>query len=208
MFGGEGLFVTNLTGPGRVWLQGMPADRMIAEIARRIPSGGPGIGIPIGGGGGGSGVDAAGAEAGAEAAGVTGGGEEMVAATDAAIDADRQATVATSGVMSSDDVDGDSPGALFGDAVSDDAASLRRQSDDAIPTDDGFGNHNDFATDSTEPQFDDSADRFSTSDENTFKDEGFFEDSSTEGLGEAASEAAESGGGLLSTLWNFFTGGD
>ena len=44
MFGGEGLFVTELKGPGRVWLQGMPPDRMIAEIARRVPAGGPGLG--------------------------------------------------------------------------------------------------------------------------------------------------------------------
>ena len=49
MFGGEGLFVTTLTGPGTIWLQGMPPDRMISEIARRVPSGGGiGLGIPIG----------------------------------------------------------------------------------------------------------------------------------------------------------------
>lgn len=54
--GGEGLFMTTLTGPGVVWLSGMPPQRMISEIARRVPSGGGGIGlgVPIGGGGGGS----------------------------------------------------------------------------------------------------------------------------------------------------------
>jgi hypothetical protein len=54
--GGEGLFMTTLTGPGVVWLQGQPAQRMISEIARRVPSGGGmGFGIPMGGGvGGGS----------------------------------------------------------------------------------------------------------------------------------------------------------
>jgi hypothetical protein len=56
--GGEGLFMTTLTGgPGAnvVWLQGQPAQRMISEIARRVPSGGGmGFGIPMGGGGGGS----------------------------------------------------------------------------------------------------------------------------------------------------------
>jgi hypothetical protein len=31
MFGGEGLFVTTLTGPGTVWLQGQPPQRMIGE---------------------------------------------------------------------------------------------------------------------------------------------------------------------------------
>lgn len=55
LFGGEGLFVTTLTGPGTVWLQGQPPQRMISEIARRVPGGGIGLGIPIGMGGGGSG---------------------------------------------------------------------------------------------------------------------------------------------------------
>jgi uncharacterized protein (AIM24 family) len=54
LFGGEGLFITTLTGPGTVWLQGQPPQRMVSEIARRVPSGpGIGLGIPIGGGGGG-----------------------------------------------------------------------------------------------------------------------------------------------------------
>uniref|UniRef100_A0A7S4J9C2 Altered inheritance of mitochondria protein 24, mitochondrial n=1 Tax=Odontella aurita TaxID=265563 RepID=A0A7S4J9C2_9STRA len=56
MFGGEGLFVTTLTGPGTVWLQGQPPQRMISEIARRVPSGGGiGLAVPIGGMGGGGG---------------------------------------------------------------------------------------------------------------------------------------------------------
>jgi len=50
--GGEGLFMTTLTGPGVVWLQGQPPQRMVSEIARRVPSGGGiGVGIPIGGSG-------------------------------------------------------------------------------------------------------------------------------------------------------------
>jgi Mitochondrial biogenesis AIM24 len=54
--GGEGLFMTTLTGPGTVWLQGQPPQRMISEIARRVPSGGGlGLAIPIGGMGGGGG---------------------------------------------------------------------------------------------------------------------------------------------------------
>lgn len=54
LFGGEGLFITTLTGPGVVWLQGQPPQRMISEIARRVPSGGGiGLAVPIGGGGGG-----------------------------------------------------------------------------------------------------------------------------------------------------------
>lgn len=67
--GGEGLFMTTLTGPGVVWLQGQPAQRMISEIARRVPSGGVGFGIPMGGGGGSGG----GGEGGGE--GSSGGGE-------------------------------------------------------------------------------------------------------------------------------------
>jgi uncharacterized protein (AIM24 family) len=55
-FGGEGLFLTTLTGPGTVWLQGQPPNRMISEIARRVPSGGGiGLAVPIGGMGGGGG---------------------------------------------------------------------------------------------------------------------------------------------------------
>jgi uncharacterized protein (AIM24 family) len=39
--GGEGLFMTTLKGPGGVvWLQGQPPQRMISEIARRVPGGG------------------------------------------------------------------------------------------------------------------------------------------------------------------------
>jgi uncharacterized protein (AIM24 family) len=52
--GGEGLFMTTLTGPGVVWLQGQPPQRMVSEIARRVPSGGGiGLAVPIGMGGGG-----------------------------------------------------------------------------------------------------------------------------------------------------------
>lgn len=55
LFGGEGLFITTLTGAGTVWLQGQPPQRMIGEIARRVPrGGGMGIPIPMGGGGGSS----------------------------------------------------------------------------------------------------------------------------------------------------------
>jgi len=57
LFGGEGLFLTTLTGPGTVWIQGQPPQRMISEIARRVPSGGGiGLAVPMGGVGGGSGV--------------------------------------------------------------------------------------------------------------------------------------------------------
>lgn len=35
-------------------LSGQPPQRMVSEIARRVPSGGPGLVVPIGGGSGGS----------------------------------------------------------------------------------------------------------------------------------------------------------
>jgi uncharacterized protein (AIM24 family) len=48
LFGGEGLFLSTLRGPGRVWLQTMPAMNLAKKIAQYMPrSGGEG-----GGGGG------------------------------------------------------------------------------------------------------------------------------------------------------------
>ena len=38
LFGGEGLFLATLTGPGKVWLQTMPLTNLIAKIASRLPS--------------------------------------------------------------------------------------------------------------------------------------------------------------------------
>ena len=40
LFGGEGLFNTVLTGPGRIWLQTMPIARVAASIIPYIPTGG------------------------------------------------------------------------------------------------------------------------------------------------------------------------
>ncbi len=39
LFGGEGLFNTLLTGPGRVWLQTMPISSVAASIRPYIPTG-------------------------------------------------------------------------------------------------------------------------------------------------------------------------
>ncbi|MDS0528435.1 TIGR00266 family protein [Clostridium sp. SHJSY1] len=38
IFGGEGLFLTTLTGPGTVWLQSIPFNRLAAKIIRMAPS--------------------------------------------------------------------------------------------------------------------------------------------------------------------------
>jgi uncharacterized protein (TIGR00266 family) len=57
LFGGEGLFLATLTGPGRIWLQSMPILNLAEEIARHLPSGeaadvgiGAGVGRLVGGG--------------------------------------------------------------------------------------------------------------------------------------------------------------
>jgi len=80
----KGLFLTSLTGPGRMWLQSMPPDCMIAEIARRMLTG-------VGGGGGTT--DDAGGTATPDG---TGTGTEAVVAGDATVEVDRAATVASS----------------------------------------------------------------------------------------------------------------
>ncbi len=57
LFGGEGLFLATLTGPGKIWLQSMPILNLAEEIARHLPgreaadaSAGAGIGRMVGGG--------------------------------------------------------------------------------------------------------------------------------------------------------------
>jgi uncharacterized protein (TIGR00266 family) len=40
IFGGEGLFLASLTGPGNIWLQSMPILNLAEEIARYMPGGG------------------------------------------------------------------------------------------------------------------------------------------------------------------------
>lgn len=36
-FGGEGLFLATLTGPGRIWLQSMPLSNLAAKLAQYLP---------------------------------------------------------------------------------------------------------------------------------------------------------------------------
>ena len=38
LFGGEGLFLATLTGPGRIWLQSMPIMNLAEEVIRHMPS--------------------------------------------------------------------------------------------------------------------------------------------------------------------------
>ena len=186
MFGGEGLFVTSLKGPGRVWLQGMPPDRMIAEIASRVPSRGGGIGpiIPIGGVGGGEAappVDV-GSPIGEEDAL----GEETAAAMD-----DGPGLDSTSSIPSS--MDGDSS------ATFDNTFSESENFSETTFTDDGAN--------FVEPTFDDDTTSFDTQSNSDFG--GDFMDDSTEIFesgGAATEEAAEGASNLLQTLWDIFTG--
>jgi uncharacterized protein (TIGR00266 family) len=57
LFGGEGLFLATLTGPGKIWLQSMPIMNLAEEVARHLPGNeardvgaGAGIGRLMGGG--------------------------------------------------------------------------------------------------------------------------------------------------------------
>ena len=236
MFGGEGLFVTTLKGPGRIWLQGMPSDRMIADIARRVPSGGGiGLGIPIGGaGGGGGGEDGDIANAGSDSEVGVGSSEEMVAATNAALDTDRQATVASSGMMDNSertagDIDSESPSALFGDAASEKPTSGTSSSPFTTDplVDSSRTMETTFSDGDKDAIFSDETTNFSTDDDSGFvlsEEDQFgqddrqdmFEDSTTttdifengSGGGFDGEEKSDAANGILGTLWDVLTGGD
>jgi uncharacterized protein (TIGR00266 family) len=49
LFGGEGLFLATLTGPGKVWLQSMPILNLAEEIARYMPGNDSGRGGNVAG---------------------------------------------------------------------------------------------------------------------------------------------------------------
>jgi len=48
LFGGDGLFLAVLTGPGTVWLQSMPIVNLAEEVFRHAPGGGEGAGGVVG----------------------------------------------------------------------------------------------------------------------------------------------------------------
>lgn len=211
LFGGEGLFVTTLTGPGTVWLQGMPVDRMVSEIARRVPSGGGiGLGIPIfgGGSGGGSGGEG-GAVVGDEGAVAdipsTEAVEPGVPVTDAAVEADRNATIASSGVMESTS-DPDSAESLFGDAVY--GGGSASAVDDTINSDSFSSSESQMnIPEFSEPTMSDPQFQEPTISEPQFDDDGTtFEDESSSFEGaEGLPTPPEGGTSLFRQLWDFFT---
>eukprot|EP00557_Chaetoceros_sp_GSL56_P002255 CAMPEP_0176502028 /NCGR_PEP_ID=MMETSP0200_2-20121128/14518_1 /TAXON_ID=947934 /ORGANISM="Chaetoceros sp., Strain GSL56" /LENGTH=533 /DNA_ID=CAMNT_0017901039 /DNA_START=66 /DNA_END=1667 /DNA_ORIENTATION=+ len=229
MFGGEGLFVTTLTGPGIVWLQGMSPDKMISEIARRMPSGGGiGLGIPIGmGAGGGSGDDSA-TQGGADVVGTSSdevgpeGIAASTAATDAAQAADRNATIVSSGYDGTS-VDSESASSLFGDAapkeapsygsnssgsgrssVDDDSSSLPDMDE---PTTSSFSSQetefsDDLFNDQQQQQLGDFQE-----DETSFST-GVEDESSNNNLADSGGNASDDGGGLFGMIWDFLTKDD
>jgi hypothetical protein len=140
-------------------------------------------------------------------------GEEMVAATDAATDVDRQAVIASSGMMEDD---ADSPSSLFGDAAISGSESIDSPTSGG---EDFFG--------SSETTFKD--------DETTFGDEAMFSDDTSfstdsnfeqqgDFFGEEDPTATDvfdtgytsgsilddedTGSSILGTLWDIFTGDD
>lgn len=182
-------------------MQGMPVDRMVSEIARRVPSGGGiGLGIPIMGGGGGGGD--------AEAAGDVGEGEvaagdmaadtaEGASVSDAAVEADRAATVASSGMLS----DPHSSEGLFGDAAHPSSPSGLEPTSDGMESEHAdFSGSDDFAQQGIEFEEPSVTDQSFEDDGTTFST---YEDESTN---DAATDVpSEEGPGLLGQLWDFFT---
>ena len=225
VFGGQGLFVTTLTGPGTVWLQSMPMDRMVSEIARHVPSGGGiGFGIPIMGGGG-SGDSGAGVGAGADGdAAAVGpadvGGDDVVGnvgsngdtgvsamTTDAAIEADRNATIASSaGVPSSSSTtsDPESSESLFGDAAYGDGSGSGLSSSSTSSPDTTFSTTSD--EDATKaPEVDEST----ISEDDLFEDDGTTFSTYGDGGGNASEmpptpDGGEGSSSILGQLWDLF----
>jgi uncharacterized protein (TIGR00266 family) len=48
LFGGDGLFLVQLTGPGKVWLQSLPLPNLAHAISHYLPTEGSGGGVSIG----------------------------------------------------------------------------------------------------------------------------------------------------------------
>ena len=169
----------------------------MSEIARKVPSGGIGIGVPLGIGGGGD-AEAGDAVAGAEAdaAGPGNDAENLdagVPVTDAAVEVDRNATVASSGVTSSDPESSES---LFGDAAyGGDSAPEPLDSSQGSPS---FSTDEFSQPDANVPEFEEPI----AAEEQLFEDDGT-EFSTYEGGAEPEIPTSDDEGtGLLGQLWN------
>lgn len=202
MFGGEGLFLTTLTGPGRIWLQGMPADRMIAEIVSRLPSSGPGfvVPVPMGGGSGGGG--------GATDGGVT---DDAVSPVDTGAVNNGGATPVPTNTDAATPMaeSADSPEALFGDAIPRDTVFPSPTTDPTIDSNtsfDQFGDDQEFASSNDDFMAGSDTAEFASStteDENLIHEEGTMQgeddwfastdDTKIEGLGSSMDSNAVTG---------------
>mmetsp|Transcript_11409 Transcript_11409/g.25035 ORF Transcript_11409/g.25035 Transcript_11409/m.25035 type:complete len:557 (-) Transcript_11409:127-1797(-) len=177
VFGGEGLFVTTLTGPGTVWIQSNPVERMVAEIGRRVPGGG-GWGMPIIlGGGGDSTADADEMAGGMDAAGEEevlseqeGGGENIV--------------------------NPESSEALFGDALGNDLPSATASSAESGSTEESFSNNNESVVKDTDNTIFSSEDPAAAGDQFSFYEEenNNIEDQEDFGNDETSFSSESSGG--------------
>ncbi|CAN0279015.1 unnamed protein product [Ascophyllum nodosum] len=201
VFGGEGLFITKLTGPGTVFLQGLPFDRIVDQIARRMP-GGRGVGgfIPIGMGGGGGGEGEEGGE----------GGEAAAAGAGAGVadggDGEEESIVAASSEGQARS-GGESPSDMFGDAAPTSASSS------GSPSSESMGGFNDPDPGFTQPPPESGTSEEPTWSESSFGSEGDAPDGDggdwMEGMGDGGEE--EGGGGVVGTLkklYTLFGGGD
>lgn len=204
-----------------LFFPGMPADRMLAEIASRVPAGrgfGPIIPVPVPGGGGTSGGEvtpgtsegATGVDSvlgdSAAATGV-GTGEGVIEATDQAALADRQTTVASSG-MGGDD---SSSGMAFPSNSTEHDSTWSPVSGNEGLQETTFADDGTTFSNTPDAAFSDDT-SFSTTDEGGFgQQQGeFFNDGAemfgSGGAQDAPEAVAETGSSIFSTLWDFFMG--
>jgi uncharacterized protein (AIM24 family) len=215
LFGGEGLFVTTLRGPGTVWIQSMPPDRMVSEIARRVPSsGGMGFGVPIGIGGTTS--------AAPDDASVNGDGLSPADAStpqQSSLSEEHQESIQSNASDYPQD-GGNTPDSLFGDAVASSSGTNTTAPDYSTDSSDLYStestSNNDYSDNST--TFGD--DTSSTVSSDQFNEESFWKDnndtSSTMDSDEGSfSNVVSDDNGMLDTakrvlsdLWDFFHGDD
>eukprot|EP00903_Cladosiphon_okamuranus_P007927 g7652.t1 len=214
VFGGEGLFITKLTGPGTVFLQGLPFDRMVDQIARRIPGGRGGgmMPIPVGmGGGAGEGGEEGAAGEGAEG---VGGGDAASAATVSGGEAGEPSAMSASGDGAGADSggggSGSSPEDLFGDAAPSSPSPASSGLDDAGGA--GVGGFDETDAGFTEPPPESGASEETTWSEGSFEAEDAAGDAAEDWGGGGIGEDMEgTGGGVIGTLkkiYTLFGGGD
>ena len=209
LFGGEGLYVTTVTGPGIVWLQGMPPNRMVSEIVRRLPSRrGHDLGIPIDMGGGGTNSQDDSMDERDDSLD----NDDSADTTDVAIDTHRRTEVISSS-SGEDYADPESSKSLFGDASFEDRHIVTENTINDIDDDFGdatkFSAENDSANMDENNMFDDfSKDNetsFTSNDEFSTTDEFFSDDNHSASDTSNHDEGINS---LLGKIWDIFNNDD